>query len=78
MIEFLLTDDDRTSIIQSSKEQGRPKMKQPAPSKLREDLTEEQKERALKIGRIEFKSARPAWDPGSVKFAGMGPKGRAA
>jgi hypothetical protein len=32
-------------------------MKQPEPTRLREDLTPEQKERALKIGRIEFKSA---------------------
>ncbi len=31
-------------------------MKQPEPTRLREDLTPEQKERALKIGRIEFKS----------------------
>jgi hypothetical protein len=36
--------------------------------KLREDLTEEQKEKALKIGRIEFKSSRPTWDPGTAKF----------
>jgi len=36
--------------------------------RLRENLTPEEKEKALKIGRIEFKSARPAWDPGVTKF----------
>jgi hypothetical protein len=32
-------------------------MKQTEINKLREDLTPEEKEKALKIGRIEFKSA---------------------
>ena len=37
--------------------QGRPKMKQTETNKLRQDLTPEEKEKTLKIGRIEFKSA---------------------
>jgi hypothetical protein len=36
--------------------------------KLRSDLTPEQRERAERIGRVEFKSARPAWDPEPKKF----------
>jgi hypothetical protein len=37
-------------------------------NKLRGDLTPEQREKAERIGRIQFKSAKPAWDPGAVKF----------
>jgi hypothetical protein len=36
--------------------------------KLREDLTPEEAKKALEIGRIEFKSARRAWDPEPKKF----------
>jgi hypothetical protein len=36
--------------------------------KLRQDLTPEQREKAERIGSLEFKSARPAWDPGVAKF----------
>jgi hypothetical protein len=36
--------------------------------KIRENLTQAEQERMEKYGSIEFKSARPAWDPGRVKF----------
>jgi hypothetical protein len=36
--------------------------------KTRENLTAEEKARLEKHGAIEFKSARPAWDPGATKF----------
>jgi len=38
------------------------------PRKIRTDLTQAEKERLEKFGSISFKSARPAWDPGRVKF----------
>jgi hypothetical protein len=43
-------------------------MKQTETNKLRQDLTSEQKEKAERMGRLAFKSARPAWDPGVTKF----------
>jgi hypothetical protein len=43
-------------------------MKQTETRKLRTDLTPEERERAERIGSIDFKSARPAWDPGTAKF----------
>ncbi len=43
-------------------------MKQPEPRKIRQDLTKEELERLAKFGAIEFKSVRPAWDPGHTKF----------
>jgi hypothetical protein len=43
-------------------------MKQSEPSRLRSDLTPAEREKAERIGRIEFQSARPAWDPGVAKF----------
>jgi len=36
--------------------------------KIRTDLIPEELERLAKFGAIEFKSARPAWDPGTAKF----------
>jgi hypothetical protein len=41
---------------------------QEQPRKLRENLTKEELERLAKFGSVEFTSARPAWDPGSVSF----------
>jgi hypothetical protein len=38
------------------------------PRKIRDNLTAEERERLEKYGSIEFKSARPAWDPGTAKF----------
>ena len=38
------------------------------PRKIRQDLTKEELERLAKFGAIEFKSARPAWDPGTALF----------
>jgi hypothetical protein len=43
-------------------------MKQTETNKLRQDLSPEQKEKAERTGRLAFKSARPAWDPGTTKF----------
>jgi hypothetical protein len=43
-------------------------MKATETNKLRPDLTPQERERAERIGRIEFQSARSAWDPGTVKF----------
>ncbi len=48
-------------------------MKATETSKLRSDLTPEQREQAKKIGRIEFKSSRRAWDPEPKKFSPAGP-----
>jgi hypothetical protein len=36
--------------------------------KLRDDLTQEERERLERYGSIEFRSARSAWDPGTAKF----------
>lgn len=47
---------------------GADAMKQPEPRKIRQDLTKEELERLAKFGAIEFKSVRPAWDPGHTKF----------
>ena len=47
--------------------------------KLRSDLTEEQKAEAVRIGSLAFKSHRNPYKMQiKVKYAGVGPKGRAA
>jgi hypothetical protein len=55
-------------------------MNKQEPRKLRQDLTQEQRERAEHIGDLNFKSHRR--DPYRmyvrVKYAGVGPKGRPA
>jgi hypothetical protein len=54
-------------------------MNKQEPRKLRQDLTPEQRERAERVGSLEYASHRNPYKMHvKVKYPGVGPKGRAA
>ena len=54
-------------------------MKTETTRKLRQDLTPEQRERAERIGSLDYKSHRKPFDmANAMKYPGVGPKRRAA
>ena len=65
-------------MLKISRKQEEMEMKT-EPRKLRQDLTPAERERAEQIGSLKFKSHRnPYRMYVRVKYAGVGPKGRAA